>query len=161
MIAIPKLPDVPEEQRTELVGTLLEVIRIQQEDIQQLRDEIARLKGQKPKATIKPSKLEQGLQNNQKDAGTGKRPGSLKRSKTEELQIHETKKIRPEGIPPGSRFKGYQDYVVQDILMKLHNTNYRLESWQTPDNEYLIGKLPEEVKGHFGSTLITYNWVCT
>ena len=112
MITIPKLPDVPEEQRTELVGTLLDVIRLQQEALQQLRDEIARLKGQKPKPTIKPSKLEQGLQNEQKGAGTGKRPGSLKRSKTEELQIHETKRIRPEGIPPGSRFKGYQDYVA-------------------------------------------------
>jgi hypothetical protein len=156
MIPIPKLPDIPEEQRTEVVSTLLEVIRIQQEALQQLRDEIARLKGQKPKPTIKPSKLEQGLQNNQKDDGTGKRPGSMKRSKTEELQIHETKEIRPEGIPPGSRFKGYQDYVVQDILMKLHNTKYRLENWQTPDNEYLIGKLPEEVKSHFGPTLITY-----
>ncbi|MGO9377028.1 MAG: hypothetical protein ACLP29_00585 [Dissulfurispiraceae bacterium] len=145
MSAIPKLPDVPEEQRTEVVCSLLEIIRTQQDAIQQLRDEIARLKGQKPKPTIKPSKLEQGLHNDQKDAGTGKRPGSLKKSKTEALQIHETKKIRPEGIPPGSRFKGYQDYVVQDILIKLHNTNYRLESWQTPANEYLIGKLPEEV----------------
>lgn len=156
MSAIPKLPDIPEEQRTELVATLMEIIRTQQEALQQLRDEIARLKGQKPKPTIKPSKLEQGSQANQKDAGTGKRPGSLKRSKTEELQIHETKKIRPEGIPPGSRFKGYQDYVVQDIFMKLHNTNYRLESWETPANEYLIGKLPEEVTSHFGGTLITY-----
>ena len=156
MITIPKLPDVPEEQRTELVGTLLDVIRLQQEALQQLRDEIARLKGQKPKPTIKPSKLEQGLQDEQKDAGTGKRPGSLKRSKTEELQIHETKIIRPEGIPPRSRFKGYQDYVVQDILIKLHNTTYRLESWQTPADEYLIGKLPEEVNSHYGPTLITY-----
>jgi hypothetical protein len=155
MITIPKLPDVPEEQRTELVGTLLDVIRLQQEALQQLRDEIARLKGQKPKPTIKPSKLEQGLQDEQKDAGTGKRPGSLKRSKTQELQIHETKRIRPEGIPPGSRFKGYQDYVVQDILIKLHNTTYRLESWQTPADEYLIGKLPEEVNSHYGPTLIT------
>ncbi len=108
MIAIPKLPDIQEEQRTELVSTLMEIIRTQQEALQQLRDEIARLKGQKPKPTIKPSKLEQGLQGNPKDAGTGKRPGSMKRSKTEELHIHETKKIRPEGIPPGSRFKGYQ-----------------------------------------------------
>jgi len=91
MIAIPKLPDVSEEQRTELVGTLLDVIRLQQEALQQLRDEIARLKGQKPKPTIKPSKLEQGLQDEQRDAGTGKRLGSLKRSKTEELQIHETR----------------------------------------------------------------------
>jgi Transposase IS66 family len=156
MSVIPKLPDVPEDQNTELVSKLLDIIRIQQESLQQLRDEIARLKGQKPKPTIKPSQLEQSGKGQQKDGGTGKRPGSLKKSKTEELQIHETKKIRPEGIPPGSRFKGYQDYVVQDMFMQLHNTNYRLECWKTPDNEYLTGKLPVEVSSHFGSTLVTY-----
>lgn len=79
MSAIPKLPDVPEEQRTEVVCSLLEIIRTQQDAIQQLRDEIARLKGQKPKPTIKPSKLEQGLHNDQKDAGTGKRPGLVEK----------------------------------------------------------------------------------
>jgi len=156
MIAIPKLPDVPDEQRTEVVCSLMEIIRTQQDAIQQLRDEIARLKGQKPKPTIKPSNLEQGARDNQKDAGAGKRPGSLKKSKTEELHIHETMKIKPEGVPSGSRFKGYQDYVVQDIIMQVHNTNYRLENWQTPTGEYLIGKLPEEVVSHFGGTLITY-----
>ena len=76
MTAIPKLPDIPEEQRTELVSELIEIIRTQQEALQQLRDEIARLKGQKPKPTIKPSKLDQGMQDNQKDAGTGNGPKS-------------------------------------------------------------------------------------
>ena len=122
-----------------MVSKLLDIIRIQQESLQQLRDEIARLKGQKPKPTIKPSQLEQGPKDNQKDIGTGKRPGSLKRSKTEELRIHETKKIRPEAIPPGSRFKGCQDYVVQDILIQLHNTSYWLESWQTPESQQSKG----------------------
>jgi hypothetical protein len=152
---IPKAPSVPEEQRTDAVVELLEIIRVQQETIQHLRDEIARLKGQKPKPDIKPSKLEQG-RNKEGDAPAEKRPGSAKRSKTKELPIHETKKIRPEGIPSGSRFKGYQDYVVQDIIIKVHTTNYRLECWQTLENGYLIGKLPECVTGHFGPTLVTY-----
>ena len=58
MKAPPKIPKVPEEERTPLVAMLLEIIRIQQEQIQELRDEIARLKGQKPKPQIKPSVLE-------------------------------------------------------------------------------------------------------
>jgi len=152
---IPKVPSVPEEQRTDAVVELLEIIRVQQETIQHLRDEIARLKGQKPKPDIKPSKLEQG-RTKEGDANAKKRPGSAKRSKTKELPIHETKKIRPEGIPRGSRFKGYRDYVVQDIIIKVHTTNYRLECWQTLENGYLIGKLPECVTGHFGPTLVTY-----
>jgi Transposase IS66 family len=152
---IPKVPSVPEEQRTDAVVELLEIIRVQRETIQHLRDEIARLKGQKPKPDIKPSKLEQG-RTKEGDANAEKRPGSAKRSKTKELPIHETKKIRPEGIPWGSRFKGYRDYVVQDIIIKVHTTNYRLECWQTLENGYSIGKLPEYVTGHFGPALVTY-----
>jgi len=76
---IPKVPSVPEEQRTDAVVELLEIIRVQQETIQHLRDEIARLKGQKPKPDIKPSKLEQG-RTKEGDANAKKRPGSAKRS---------------------------------------------------------------------------------
>jgi len=42
---------------------LLEIIRIQQEQIQELREVIARLKGQKPKPKIKPSVLEKYFEN--------------------------------------------------------------------------------------------------
>lgn len=52
MVAIPKVPDIPEEQRTDVVVALLEIINMQQELLRQLRDEIARLKGQKPKETL-------------------------------------------------------------------------------------------------------------
>jgi uncharacterized small protein (DUF1192 family) len=45
------------------VTALLEIIRILQEQIQELRDEIARLKGQKPKPKIKPSVLEKYFEN--------------------------------------------------------------------------------------------------
>jgi len=58
----PKIPEIREEERTPLVMALLEIIRTQQEQIPELRDEMARLKGQKPK--IKPSVLEKYFENN-------------------------------------------------------------------------------------------------
>ena len=76
MADIPKLPDIPEEQRTALVTELLEVIRYQMEVIQALKDEIAVLKGNKPRPKIKPGKMEQGTSNDKKSS---KAPGSIKK----------------------------------------------------------------------------------
>jgi len=156
MSTIPKLPDIPEEERTPLVVALLEIIQLQQEQIQALKDEIARLKGQNPKPTIRPSKLEKKSKRKKKK-GRKNRPGSDKRKKTKKLEIHETVMVRPDNIPEGSKFKGYQNYTVQDIIFKPHNTVYRLERWKTPKGDYLVGKVPDEVAvNHFGLTLVSF-----
>ena len=88
---IPDLPEIPEEEQNPLLKKLLVICSFQKEQlllkneiIQGLKDEIARLKGEKPKPDIKPSKLEKG---SGKNSGNGndkkpkKRPGSKKRKK--------------------------------------------------------------------------------
>ena len=62
------------------------------------------------------------------------------------LEIHEEKPIAPEAIPEGSRFKGHEDYVVQDLIIRAHNMRYRLERWQTPEGDTLMGQLPRRSK---------------
>ena len=79
--------------------------------IQKLKDEIAELKGQKAKPKIKPSNLDKETSKRKKIIRNGKRPGSKKKSKTKQLEIHEDKVIEPEFIPTGSVFKGYQDFT--------------------------------------------------
>jgi len=154
---IPGIVDIPEEDRTPLVVTLIEIIQLQQEQIQSLKDEIARLKGQKPRPKIKPSKLEKGLGNKEVEDVDGKRPGSAKRSKTSDLVIDETLVIKPDNLPAGSRFKGYQDYTVQEIVFRAYNTRFRLERWEGPKGEPILGKLPDEVVGtHYGPGLLSY-----
>lgn len=154
---IPRIVDIPEEERTPLVVTLIEIIQLQQEQIQALKDEIARLKGQKPRPKIKPSKLERGAGKKEGKDVDGKRPGSAKRSKTSELVIDQTVVIRPDNLPEGSRFKGYQDYTVQDIVFRAYNTRFRLERWQSPRGDFILGKLPDEVVGkHYGPGLLSY-----
>jgi len=151
---LPQLSDLPADQVTPVVLTLLEICHFQQEQIQLLRDEIARLKGQKPKPKIMPSKLE-GTPRNK---GKRQRPNNRhKRHKTRELTIHETICVRPEGLPEGSRFKGYEDYTVQDIQIELHNTRWRLQRWLTPSGDHLVATLPGELgRRHYGPTLISY-----
>ncbi len=163
---IPDLADIPESDRNPTVIVLLAICAQQQEQlakqaeqihllkehVQGLKDEIARLKGHKPKPKIKPSTLEKG---GGTEAGEGKRPGSAKRHK--DLEIHETVKVPPAKVPEGSRFKGYEDFTVQDIILKPHNTVYRLERWVTSDGQQLVGKLPKEAgDGHFGPTLVSF-----
>lgn len=151
---IPKISELPSEQLTPLVLMLLEICHLQQEQLQQLRDEIARLKGEKPKPKIRPSTLEKPSRGGEKKPRPKKR---RKRSKTRELTIHETVCIPATEIPKGSRFKGYEEFTVQEIRIKIHNVCFRLERWETPSGERLVGKLPSELKGrHFGPTLRAY-----
>ncbi|WLE95221.1 MAG: transposase [Candidatus Electrothrix communis] len=127
-------------------------IALQKEQIQELNDEIARLKKQKPKPKISPSNLsKEGQKKN-----SGKRPGSAKKKKTANLEIHEKERIKPESIPPGSTFNGCTPYTVQGLKISVHNTRYLLEQWITPDGTIISGKLPSEIDGHFDNTLRTY-----
>jgi hypothetical protein len=117
MKATPKIPYIPEEQRTPLVVALLEIIQVLLEQNQELKDEIARLKGQKPKPDIKPSVLEKDtVKKGEEESGT-KRAGSAKREKTKELQIHNTVIIPAPNVPPGSRPRGFEDFTVQGLLV--------------------------------------------
>ena len=105
VVEIPKIADIPFEEQTPLVLMLLELLNALYEENQLLRDEIARLKGEKPKPGIKPSVLEPRSKKESKSLT--KRPGSAKRDKTRNLEIHETVKVKPENLPSGSTFKGY------------------------------------------------------
>ncbi len=165
-----KVPKLSDEDLSDRETLLLQLLREREECIQELRDEIARLKGEKGQPKIKPSRLEpekkaQGQQEGtqeeapQEEQAKKKRPGSAKRHKTASLPIHETKIIQPtEQIPSDAEFKGYQDYTVQELIIRVHNIRYRLAIWKTPTGEYLKGKLPEQVRclGHFGVILRSY-----
>ncbi len=155
---MPKLPNFSEDELTPKVLQLLEVSRYQAELIQSLRDEIAVLKGNKPKPKIKPSRMDKdaGKKNTDKNSSDKKRNGSDKKKKTKDLKIHNTELIKAENVPEGSSFKGYKEFVVQDIVVEPYNTLYRMERWETPSGSYVEGELPDSVKSHFGSTLTSY-----
>jgi hypothetical protein len=157
------LPDIPEAECTPLVRQLLEIIYLQQERIQQLEervhrleDEIARLKGLKTRPRIAPSALET-LPRPPRDPDA-KRPGSAKRCKTAELTITTEKVIPLVDKPPGSIFKGFEDFVVQDLVLQPRVVRYRRERWLTPDGQDLVAPLPADVLpgSHFGPDLICF-----
>jgi hypothetical protein len=135
----------------ELLGKLAELERT----VAAQRDEIARLKGGPPRPNIKPNKKPSGMEqatDPKPPGGSGKerrRRGST-RSK---LTINETRKVRLTSPPPGSRFKGYTSFVVQDLVVRPHVVDFQRERWQTPDGKVMTAPLPEGFDRHFGPQL--------
>ncbi len=165
-----RIPDITEAERTPLVQQLLEIIglqqvriqqledqlRLQQERIQQLEDEIARLKGLKARPRIAPSALETPPRPPRDPHA--KRPGSAKRSKTAQLTITEETVIPLPHVPQGAIFKGYEEFVVQDLTLQPRVILYRRERWLTPDGRSLVAPLPADVVpgSHYGAELICF-----
>jgi hypothetical protein len=161
---LPLLPEIPPGQRTPLVDALLAVICAQQdriakleESVQQLRDEIAILKGQKPRPKIAPSQLEQPPSSRPLAAGQ-KRPGSDKKPKKAQLTITHERRIAFPDPPAGSVSKGYEEYIVQELVIRAEVTRYLRERIVTRDGQSLLAPLPTEVLlgQHFGADLISY-----
>ena len=127
--------NIPEEDRKhptiifllDLLEQQTEVILLLQEQIQVLRDEIARLKGQKPKPKIRPSKLTKDT----KKKPPRKRPNDRQKDKTSSLEIHQEVRIAPESIPDGSCFKGLKPFTVRGLRISSFNTCYLLVSAAT------------------------------
>jgi hypothetical protein len=160
------LPPIPPEEMTPTVKLLVTIIEQQQititrleQRVDHLETEVARLKKLPARPKIKPSALERDDDDQDPPpggAGSGnKRPGSKKRKKR--FPIHRTVKMTPPDLPAGSRLLGYQDYLVQDLLIQPCNTRYRLARYRTPDGERLTARLPAALQGtHFGPTLQSF-----
>ena len=121
---------------------------------QQLKDEIRRLKGLPPRPPMKPSGMEKATDRfaaekpSQADASPPRRrgPGVSK------LSIDRTVTLTT-SAPAGSRHKGYEDIIVQDIAFKPEVTLYRRERWAMPDGRTVTAELPASVVGGCGPHL--------
>ena len=130
-----------------LLGEVAELKRT----VGEQREEIARLKGLKGRPQIKPSSsgMEKATEP-RAPANEGKRRGGG--DKTSKRVIAEDRFVEV-AVPAGSRFKGYEKFVVQDLVLRAHAICYCRERWVTPDGRTVIAPLPVGVSGHFGGEL--------
>jgi len=137
---LPQIPDIPEEEQTPLVNVLPGLperqsthVVLLEKTVAGLKDQINIFKEEKKRSKFKPSAM--GESSDDQSDGTakpGKRAGSKKKSGSAKLKILEDVKFAPSmPVSQGSRFKGYRDFNVQDLIISAHNTRYRYATLNT------------------------------
>jgi len=135
----------------------------QKTELQKLRDEINRLKGEQGKPDIKANKKKDGdisSEDERKQAeadanGAAVEDADGKKKRQREPKLPKIKIDREQtcpldktGLPDDLIFKGYEDVVVQDIMIKTDNVKYRRAVYYSPSQKKsYYGELPDEVRG--------------
>ncbi len=119
-------------------------------DNQLLRDEIARLKSLPPRPPFRPSGMETATSD--KTVGSKGKPIRRRGPKGDTGKIARVE-VLPANAPPGSRFKGYKDCVVRDLIVRAEVVRYRRECWVTPDGRTITAPMPTGIQGGYGVNL--------
>ena len=151
-----------------LVRTLIgEVTRVQAEyekvsgalakltiEHQAVKDELARLKNLPPRPPQKPSGMDKATDrpDPQANGRQGGRSTQRRGSNLDKLTVTRTVDVKVDP-PAGSRHKGYEEIVVQDVVLSPCVTRYRRERWETPEGETLIAPLDPGIIGGYGPHL--------
>lgn len=146
--------EIPVADQTPLVVALVAVIARQERKIQDLEDEIQRLKGTTRRPKISPSKLPD-LDKPKRKPG-GKRPGSAKRGKDLQRKVTDTVPLTLEDLPEGTRLEGYRNFYVQDLVIEPKVICYRRAVYRLPDGTLRVAERPSVVDSHFGVGLRQY-----
>src|SRR3954465_12237871 len=117
---------------------------------QALRDEVARLKGLPPRPPLRPSGMEKATGGSSGTGSGGKRSRRRRGAKRDREAVTAEVVVKA-APPPGSRFKGYQDILVRELILRAEVVRYRRERWTTPPGETVLAPLPAGLVGGLGA----------
>ena len=126
---------------------------------QAIKDELARLKKLPPRPPQKPSGMDKATNRGGAKSPEGEKSSRRRGSQLDKLTIGATVVVRAKA-PAGSRHKGYEDIVVQDLNLSPQVTLYRRERWETPEGERIIAELDPGIVGGYGPICIVSCWRC-
>src|SRR2546428_335634 len=157
------LHSIADEQARELVGGLLNLLedvradlRPAQAEIQRLRNEINRLKGEQGHPTTNPNTPHPPPKDLSSEQERRTPKAWSKGRKTDRIAIdrEQVGAVDPARLPPDAVFKGYEDVVVQDVLFRTDNVLFRKEKFYSPSQHATyLAALPPGYRGQFGPGL--------
>ncbi len=154
--------EIAEGRLAEVFRILLQLIEELSEEneklkaeIQKLRDAINLLKGEQAKPDIKPFRKRPNEDISSEEERKPKNTPKEKKSKEKKHKIKvdriEVCKVDKSILPDDAEFKGYQSVVVQEIVIKTDNVEYKKEIYYSKSQKKTyMGKLPPEIEGEFG-----------
>jgi hypothetical protein len=156
-------------QLANLVEKLSADLRDAQVEIQRLRDENNRLKGEQGKPKIKGNTQKSPPTNHSSESERHQSRQRHKRSKKAEIQIdrEQVVEVDPAVLPKDAKLKGYEDVVVQDILLQTDNIRfYKQKYYSASTRKAYLAELPRGYEGQFGPgikalTLVFYYGIGT
>src|SRR3954466_3089856 len=140
MSAPAKIPlsSLPRGELEALAERLLAENDALKQAVAELKAEVATLKGVKGRPEVKPSGMEKATEPGAAGPGRGR---GARGSKGARLTVHEERVVAAADVPAGSRFKGYQDFLVQDLVLRPHVVRLRRERWLTPDGRTVVAPM--------------------
>jgi len=154
------LHSIADEQTRELVRRLLNLLedvradlRAAQAEIQRLRNEINRLKGEQGQPAIKPNTPQPPPKDLSSEQERRTPKAWSKGRKTDRIPIdrEQVVAVALADLPPDAGFKGYEDVVVQDVLFRTDNVLFRKEKFYSPSQHTTyVASLPPGYRGQFG-----------
>ena len=155
------LSGLSDERSRELVGQLLNLIealsadlRTAQSEIQRLRDENNRLKGEQGKPSLKPNRAAPSEHSSERERRRSVK--RVKRSKINRIAIDREQVLEVDRalLPSDAEFKGYEDAVVQDVEVRTDNVLFRKEKWYAASTgRTYLAAMPAGYRGEFGPGL--------
>ena len=121
--------------------------------VQHLRDEINRLKGEQGKPDIKPDKPAPAASKHSSEQERRQPKPHRKSSKINKIEVNREEKLEVarDQLPADAQFKGYEAVVVQDIQLSTDNVCFLKEKFYSPSQrQTYLAALPAGYVGEFG-----------
>lgn len=154
------LSGLPDQRTRDLVMRLLNLLedvtadlRAAQAELQRLRDENNRLKGEQGKPTIKPTARPKAPPDHSSEPERKLPKEHHKHAKLTTISVDRQQivTIDPATLPPDAQFKGYQQVIVQDLRLQTDNVCFLKQEYYSPSTKQsYLAPLPAGYAGEFG-----------